>query len=364
MKVTKDLLNASVAAIDEYVPGKSIEEIAAGYGIRPEAVIKLGSNENQLGPPPMAAAAVSAMSSGINIYPSVDAGELRSALAKYVGFPEDCVVMGAGMDGVVDTLMKLFIRPGVSAIITTPTFSYYEIAVRAAGGAPVFMKRQPDFSIDADAVISTIDDTTSMIFLCSPNNPSGNTIPEQDVRKIVESTTAIVFLDEAYVEFSRISLTKLAAKYENLVVGRTMSKAMGLAGLRIGYGILPEWLSSEYMKVTTPFAISRIAVAAGLAALQDTDYLEKTLENVKTGRAFLMEHLCGCCRAYPSDANFIMIDVAPKKSKDVTVALQQIGIIVRDCTSFRDAGDSLIRITVGTPAQNRQVVEALKRVLR
>jgi histidinol-phosphate aminotransferase len=364
MKQLEDLLNKSTKWIDEYVPGKSIEEIAANYGIRPEDIIKLGSNENPLGPSPAAVEAVKSTANSISIYPSVDAKELRIALAEYVGYPESRVVTGAGMDGVVDTMMRLFIRPGTRAIITTPTFSYYEIAVRSAGGTPVFVKRKGDYSIDSEAVLSSVDSATSLIFLCSPNNPSGNTIPENDLRKIVERSGAIVLLDEAYIEFAYSSLLYLASEYDNLVVGRTMSKAMGIAGLRVGYGIVPEWIYKEYMKVTTPFAVSRLGAAAGLAALKDVNYRKKTIENVRTGRQFLTENLSVHCRVYPSEANFIMINVAPKKSSEVTLALLRQGIIVRDCTSFRDAGEHIIRITVGTPDQNRQVVDTLGEILQ
>ncbi|MCL7415773.1 MAG: histidinol-phosphate transaminase [ANME-2 cluster archaeon] len=363
MTDSKDMLKGSIRGIAEYIPGKSTEDIVATYGIRPGDIIKLGSNENPLGPSPRAVEAVRKMADRISVYPSVDAGELRGALAAYIGYPEDMVVMGAGMDGVVDTLMRLFIQPGTSAIIPTPTFSYFEIALRAAGGIPVFIKRQSDYGVPIESVMSSIDNTTRLIYLCSPNNPSGNIMSEEDVRSVVESTDAIVFLDEAYVEFASKSLVHLVTEYDNLVVGRTMSKAMGLAGLRIGYAAVPTWIFREYMKATTPFAISRIAVAAGLAALEDIDYRKKTIDNVDMGRTFLTEQLSNQCRAYPSQANFILIDVSPKKSKGVAEALLKAGIIVRDCTSFRDAGDGLIRITVGTPHQNRLLVNALQGIL-
>jgi histidinol-phosphate aminotransferase len=364
MTHAKEFIKGSIKGIKEYVPGKSTEEIAAGYGIEPGNIIKLGSNENPMGPSPMAVEAVRNMADTISVYPSVDAAELKRALADYVGYPEDNVVLGAGMDGVVDTLMRLFVQPGTDVIIPTPTFSYFGIAVGSAGGVPVYVKRLPDYSVDTDSVISALSDSTRFIYLVSPNNPSGNTVPKADVRKIVESTRAIVFLDEAYVEFADRSLTGLVTEYDNLIVGRTMSKAMGLAGLRIGYAVVPQWITREYMKVTTPFAISRISVAAGLAALQDIDYRKRTIDNVLTGRQFLNDGLSGHCRVYPSEANFIMIDVSPKKSKDVTEALLEVGIIVRDCTSFRDAGESLIRITVGTPTQNIRLVDALTRILQ
>jgi len=364
MRHITDLLKSSIKEINEYVPGKSIEEIAMGYGIRPEDIIKLGSNENPLGPSPMAVEAIRSSSQTISIYPSPDAGELRSVLAEYVGFPEDRVVMGAGMDGVIDTLMRLFIQPDTKALITTPTFSYYEIAVRAQGGTPVFVKRSDDFSIDIDAVVSSIDDSTNLVFLCSPNNPSGNSIPESDLKEILDRSDALVFLDEAYVEFANTQLTHLSYEYDNLVVGRTLSKAMGIAGLRVGYGIVPEWIYKEYMKATTPFAVNRIGVAAGLAALKDEEYRKRTLENVRIGRTFLSQHLSSYCRVYPSEANFIMLDVSPKKSSEVVERMLTKGIIIRDCKSFRDAGEHLVRITIGTPDQNRRVVDTLIDILQ
>jgi histidinol-phosphate aminotransferase len=364
MKHAEEFIKSSIKGIHEYVPGKSTEEIAIIYGIEPGNIIKLGSNENPLGPSPRAVEAVRNMADTISVYPSVDAAELRRALAEYVGYPEYNVVLGAGMDGVVDTLMRLFVHSGTDVIIPTPTFSYFEIAVRSAGGVPVYVKRLPDYSVDTDSLISVLSDSTRFIYLVSPNNPSGNIVPEADVRKILEATRALVFLDEAYVEFADRSLTNLVTEYDNLIVGRTMSKAMGLAGLRIGYAVVPQWITGEYMKVTTPFAISRISVAAGLAAIQDTDYRKKTIDNVLTGRQFLNEGLSGLCSVYPSEANFIMIDVSPKKSKDVTEALLGKGIIVRDCTSFKDAGESLIRITVGTPTQNIRLLDALTHILQ
>ncbi|KAF5426461.1 histidinol-phosphate aminotransferase [Candidatus Methanomarinus sp.] len=364
MRHITDLIKSSIKDINEYVPGKSIEEIATGYGIKPEDIIKLGSNENSMGPSPMAVEAVRSCSETISIYPSPDAGELRSVLAEYVGFPEDRVVMGAGMDGVVDTLMRMFIQPGTKALISTPTFSYYEIAVRAQGGTPVFIRRSADFSIDTDAVISSIDYSTNMVFLCSPNNPSGNSIPESDLREILDRSDALVFLDEAYVEFANMQLTHLSNEYDNLIVGRTLSKAMGIAGLRVGYGIVPEWIFREYMKATTPFAINRIGIAAGLAALKDVEYRKKTIENVRIGRTFLSDHLSSYCHVYPSEANFIMLDVSPKKSSEVSKRMLKKGIIIRDCKSFRDAGEYLIRITIGTPDQNRRVVDTLIEILQ
>jgi histidinol-phosphate aminotransferase len=202
-----------------------------------------------------------------------------------------------------------------------------------------------------------------MIFLCSPNNPTGNSISEKDARNILESTDAIVFIDEAYVEFADSSIIGLVREYENLVVGRTFSKAFGLAGMRMGYAIVPEWIAREYMKVMTPFSMDILSTAAGLAALGDKEHLKNSVTTVKKGRIQLSKGLGTLCKVYSSDANFILIDVFPKTSKEVSELLLKKGIIVRDCTSFRGASESLIRISVGIQKQNEKVIEAFREIL-
>ncbi|MCZ7393138.1 MAG: histidinol-phosphate transaminase [Candidatus Methanoperedens sp.] len=358
------LLRPSVKDINEYVAGKSIEEIAKKYGHSPEKIIKLGSNENPLGASPLAVAAIQENAGKVNIYPPKDAFELRYALSLYTDYPVDnIVVSGNGMDGILDTVMRLFMPPGAEAVIPIPTFSYYEIATLANGGKPAFTTRGKDFEITAGNILSKVNSNTTMIFLCSPNNPSGNALPEEDAREILESVNAIVFIDEAYADFSENNLTGLVREYDNLIVGRTFSKAFGLAGMRMGYALVPGWLCREYMKVMTPFSVDVLSLAAGIAALNDTEHLRKTIETVKKGRLQLSRGLESLCKVYPSEANFILIDVSSSTAKEVSESLLKKGIIVRDCTSFRGAGQSLIRITVGTKEQNARVIDALCKIL-
>ena len=243
---------------------------------------------------------------------------------------------------------------------TTPTFSYYEIAARANGAKSVHVKRKEDFSIDVDLLISSITAKTKIIFLCSPNNPSGNVTAEEDIVKIAKATSGLVFVDEAYVEFAQGNVAHLVLEHDNIIVGRTLSKAFGLAGLRIGYGIMPKWLKGEYMKIVTPFSVSTCAIAAGVAALSDHEHLEKSIEVVKVGKKYLQENLP--FRVYDTQANFVLVDVSPNKAKDVADDLLKEGMIVRDCTSFADAGQSLVRITIGTQQQNEKVVEAFSKI--
>lgn len=361
----EELIRPTVNDIKEYVPGRSIEEIAQKYGLDPSGIIKLGSNENPLGPSPLAVSAIRERSGRVHLYPQADALYLREAIGNYTGYPaSNIVVSGNGMDGILDTVMRLFMADGAESIIPVPTFSYYEIATLANGGKPVFVERDADFYIHPQKILDKVNKNTRMIFLCSPNNPSGNSIPQEDARRILGSTDAIVFIDEAYVEFSDNSVTGLVREYDNLIVGRTFSKAFGLAGMRMGYAVVPEWIKSQYLKVMTPFSMDALSAAAGSAALADTEYLRKSIETVKNGRLQLSRGLEPLCKVYPSGANFILIDVSPRSAKEVSEALLRKGIIIRDCTSFRGAGKSLIRISVGTQRQNEKVIEAFHQILQ
>lgn len=354
-----ELIKKEIFDIAEYVPGKSIEEIASAYGLDPASIIKLGSNENPLGPSSKAVQALVDIASGANIYPSADAIELREALSKYTGFPvSNLIASGPGMDGLLDGLCRLIIEKGDEVIVPTPTFAYYELPARACGGKPVFVRRNQDFSVDSEKLLEAQSTRTKIIFLCSPNNPSGNLFPENDLRKILENTRALVFVDEAYVEFADRNLAGLVREYDNLVVGRTFSKVFGLAGLRLGYGIMPEWLAKEYIRAATPFSVSLPALKAGIAALSDAEHRRKSIELAREGRDYLQEKIP--FKVYPSQANFVLVNVTPLKGKAVTQSLMKKGIIVRSCDSFRGAGDTLIRVTVGTPEQNEKVVRAFE----
>ncbi|WP_094228070.1 histidinol-phosphate transaminase [Methanolobus psychrotolerans] len=354
-----ELVKEVVASIAEYVPGRSIEEIAQKYGFNPSEIIKLGSNENVLGPSPKAIEALVSTASRVNIYPSADASELVDAISAYTGLPaENICASGPGMDGLLDNLMRLLIIPGDEVVLPTPTFSYYEIAARANGAVAVHVAPGNELAFDVNVIKAAISERTKVVFLCSPNNPTGKLMDEVDVRDILGSTKGLVFVDEAYVEFADSNLSHLVMEYDNLIIGRTFSKVFGLAGLRIGYGLMPSWLKVRYMKIATPFNVSYPAVMAGVAALSDKAYLEESISFTREGRVFLTENIP--YKVFDSQANFVLVDVAPQLAMDVAESLLRKGIIVRDCRSFKNAGNSLIRVTVGTQEQNKKVVAAFK----
>ena len=352
-------VRASVKEIAEYKPGKLVK-----------GAIKLSSNENPLGPSPnVVKAIVEDLEAGelkLSVYPWEHHEDvLRTEIARYVNVDVRNIVIGAGIDGVLDTLVKIFVGAGDEALIPIPTFSLYESLVQIAGGAPRYVPRNRAENFDAPVsdLIAACHDNTRMIFLSSPNNPTGNCIAADDVRALAETVPAtMVVIDEAYVEFANTSLVNLVNSYENVLVLRTFSKAFGLAGLRVGYAVVPEWLVSIYKKVTMPFTVNNVALAAAVAALKNTEHLRRSVDLVRSGRPYLVENLQGAFKVYPSEANFVLVDVAPRKSNEVCDALEASGITVRDCSSFRGAGDSLIRISVGTQDQNETVVGALKRL--
>jgi histidinol-phosphate aminotransferase len=332
-------LRQCLDSLKPYVAGKGYTEISRKYGVPPEKIVKLGSNENPYGSSPRVLSALQGISP--ERYPEPE--ELIEGLAGYTRHPEEMIVIGSGMDGVMDTLTRLFLEKGDRTQIYTPTFSYYEILTTLCGATPLFVPRGPGFEISTD-----IPKDVKMIFICSPNNPTGNLTPEEDVKKVLESTEAIVFLDEAYVEFADRSLLGLVRKYENLVVGRTMSKAFGLAGLRLGYAVAPEWMADQYRRAAPPFfGVTCASVAAGVAALSDLGYMHSSVDKIRIERERLREET----GAHPAQANFLYIETA-EPSDIVTEKFQQKGIIVRDCRSFRGAGDHHIRVSVGTPAEN------------
>lgn len=347
----------SIEGMREYVAGRNIEEVARDYGIDARDIVKLASNENCLGPSPHAVAAIRAAAGSAHLYPSVDAIELREALAGHYGVPADAVVAGPGMDGVMETLLRAFLDKGDETVIPVPTFSYYENVTGFCSAVPVFSRRRPDYGIDVADVLGRVGPRTRFIFITSPNNPTGNATPVEDIEAIARDAGCLVFVDEAYVDFAGTTALGLAGKYDNVIVGRTMSKAWGLAGLRIGFAFVPPWVRREYMKAATPHAIGRISMAAAIAALGDAEHYRKSVETVREGRAYLAKRLP--FRTLPSEANFVLMDVSPMSSRRVVDECMRKGIILRDCSSFRGMGESFVRVTVGTPRENERLVEAL-----
>ncbi|MBN1322981.1 MAG: histidinol-phosphate transaminase [Methanotrichaceae archaeon] len=314
-------------------------DVAEASGLTMAKVIQLGRNENPFGPSPRALEAV--LDAGANRYP--DRSQFIRAVSSYAGFPEENVIAGAGLDELIASICRLFLDPKDRAFVFIPTYPYYELQIRLCGALPVFRPLFP-----ATVIQEELRRDYKLAFLCSPNNPTGDILNEVALKEVLESTEGIVFLDEAYAEFAGISLVDLVREHENLIVGRTLSKAFGLAGLRLGYAIAPEWIADQYRRCSPVFGISSWSLAAGVAALGDLDHMHRCVARIVSERERMKETLPEAC---PSWGNFIYLETR-ERSTTVAEDLLRKGIAVRDCASIPGCGDHHIRVTVGRPDEN------------
>ncbi len=336
-----------LAHLEEDEAGPDPMQEAKRLGIPVQEMVVLSRNENPYGPSPRVRLAFRDVP--MHGYP--DSRPFLEALSGYTGFPPEWLVAGAGMDEVLTTICRLFLGPGDRALVPVPTYNFYGVAAGLCGAWPEYRPRTAGFAVDPEVPAGV-----KMAFLCSPNNPTGNTLSEENVRAVLEGTDAIVFLDEAYVEFAGKSLAGLVREYQNLVVGRTLSKAFGLAGLRLGYAIAPPWIAEQYRRVAPLFSISGLSLAAGVAALQDLDWMRECVGKIASERERMRGKL-SC--ALPSQANFLYLQTR-QKSKGMSERLLSRGIVVRDCSSFPGCGERGLRVTVGRRDENDRFLVALE----
>jgi histidinol-phosphate aminotransferase len=260
------------------------------------------------------------------------------------------------MDGVIETLIRTLVDPGETVAISAPTFSYYGLAAQAQGARVVTVPRRADFSVDTDVLVRAGKDA-KMVVLCTPNNPTGNATSVDDVHRVLDEIRGILFLDNAYVEFSGIDYLPLTKKYENLVIGRTFSKVHSLAGLRIGYAFVPAWLQPFYLRAGTPFTVNSVSAAAAAAALSDKEHAARYIAQVQVWRKRFAAEL-----KFPvllSDANFVMVDVAPHTGDEIVEKLAARHVLVRSCRSFTGLADHYIRVSVGEDWENELFIREL-----
>lgn len=358
-----------IEKINPYVPGKSIEEIAKKYGLKKNDIIKLGSNENPLGPSPKVIDAIKQNLHEIHRYPESNINDLKKAIASYSGVSENEIIVGGdGADEIIDLLGKTFIEPGDEFIVPLPSYTYYEYALKPYGAklVPASWDIKKN-KLNVDSVLEKITNKTKLIFLCSPNNPTGGLIDKKEIKKILESTSALVIVDEAYFEFAGISNVDLLEKYPNILILRTFSKVLGLAGMRVGYGISNPEIISDMHKVKPIFSLTRLSYIAALTVLKDKKYIRNSINYIIKSREYLYEELSKFKEFKPlkSYANFILVDIRDSgmTSTEICEKLLKRGIIVRDCSSFRGLDEYWIRITVGKIEENKKLIDTLKEIL-
>ena len=355
---------AGIAGIKPYVAGKPIEELSREYGITD--AIKLASNENPIGPSPKAVEAVSRALSTIHRYPDAAAHDLTTALADRLGVPPETIVLGNGSDEILGLITGVFLQPGDEAILPQPAFLMYEILVRRDGGIPVSVPLR-GLSIDLPEMARRVTDRTRIVFLTHPNNPTGELLDRAEFETFLAAIPpqVIVVMDEAYFEFARgpavfSGLAYLESSHPVATL-RTFSKAYGLAGLRVGYGVMDPEMAELIQRIRPPFNTSIPAQAGARAALTDEAFLQQTLTTVHEGIDSLTAALKEMgLSPHPTQANFILVDVG-RSADDVFEAMLREGVIIRSMSAYDLPRH--VRLTVGRPEDNRRLVAALERVL-
>ncbi len=349
-----------------YVPGKNIEQIQEEYGL--SSVIKLASNENPLGASPVVRKVLARNAARAFRYPENHSPRLVTAIAKYVGVPEECVLVGNGSDEIIDMLFRMKAVPGKSNVVCYEhSFAMYRMCAKLCGLEYREVPREADYGLPLEAMAGAADENTAMVIVTSPDNPTGLAASVDDLALLSGALPAdcLLVVDEAYIDFAwpPESYTPVQAyeSFRNVVALRTFSKAYGLAGLRLGYGILPSGLAARMRNARIPFTVNLMAEEAGLAALEDDVFYNETLSLVMRGREYFAKKLPELgCRVWPTQSNFIMFE-PPMDTDAVFKALLERGIIIRPLKSF--GLGRCMRVNVGTDSENKAFIEALGEVL-
>lgn len=360
-----------IMALKAYVPGLSIAEIQEKYNL--PQVIKMASNENPLGMPPLAREAVERNAAGAFRYPQGGNPRLAKALARRHGVDERRVVVGNGSDEIIDLLIRILAVPGAHNIVCfNPCFSIYPIQSRICG---VEIRRQPleeDFSFNFAALLELVDANTRIVFVTTPDNPSGYCPPRDAVEGLArdlaqKAPDCLLVVDEAYMDFAEdekaASLLASAIMPENTAFMRTFSKSFGLAGMRVGYGILPDHLADYIWRARLPFSVNILAEEAALAALEDQTFYDATQEAVRTGRKELFVGLTALgCKVWTSQANFLMFGM-PEGAPDAAQCFEDLllqGIIIRPLKSY--GLPHLLRVSIGNQQENLAFLSAMANI--
>ena len=353
-----------ILSIKPYTPGKPLEELEREYGI--DDSIKLASNENPIGPSPMAVAAIKEAIKKLNRYPDGSGHDLIRRISNHIGFSPQHIVLGNGSDDIIGMLAVAMLQPDDEVILPVPSFLMYEIMVRSAGATPVFVPLT-SLSIDLAEIQKKMTSKTRMIFLCNPNNPTGTVISKKDFENFIHQmpSEVIVAVDEAYIEFVRdqncVKIFEYMDNIRPLVALRTFSKVYGLAGLRIGYGVMPEEIANILNRIRLPFNTNLLAQAGAGAALDDKIFLEKVISLVHEGLDFLYDALDGLGISYfPTQTNFFLINVR-KDADEIYESMLRQGVIVRSMKSY--GYPNYIRVNVGLHEENVRFLKTLEKSL-
>jgi histidinol-phosphate aminotransferase len=373
--------------LEPYTPIVPFEVLSRRLGRPPEQIVKLDANENPYGPHPAVREAL-ARYPFLHIYPDPEQRELREALSGYVGVSAENILPASGADELIDLLCRLTVGPGDAIIDCPPTFGMYSFDAGLAGSQTIRVPRRGDFSVDVCAIEEVVHGTQSekrktkntsrtthhvsrtthhaipkLLFLTSPNNPDGSLLAADDLRRLLE-LPLLVIVDEAYIEFAGLehSVARWVLERENLVVLRTFSKWAGIAGLRLGYGILPDWLMPALWKAKQPYNVNVAATVAGLASLAHRAEIQVTVDALVAERERLQRELAKLpyLQPYGSHANFVLCRVIGQDAQELKAALAARGILVRHYA--KPGLENCLRVSAGRPQDTDALLAVLSEI--
>ena len=356
-------VRADIVAMEPYTPIVPFDVLSARLGRAPQDIIKLDANENPYGPSPKVKEAL-ASDQFYHIYPDPESNALRDALSEFTGVSKDLLLTGMGADELIDLVLRVVVSPGDVIIDCPPSFGMYPFSTAVNRGCYVSVNRHDDFSLDVVGIETAVSThpNAKVLFLCSPNNPNGSLISDDDLRRLLQLPILVV-LDEAYIDFAEVdrfeSRLSWVAKTNNLAVLRTFSKLAALAGLRVGYGAFPNWLLPHMWKIKQPYNINVAASVAALAALDDKDWLREKVALLVTERNRMIDAFqqVPYLEPYPSYSNFVLCRVHGRSAHQLKLDLEKEGILVR---YFNRPGlDNCIRISAGRPEDSDRLLHAL-----
>lgn len=372
--IKMELFNEWLKQTKPYQSGKTFEDLAEEFGFKQSEVLRLAGNESTIGTSPCAIKASQEAVESSNFYAEPKSESLMKALeanfSKDIDMTNLAFVCGNGMDSVIEHTLTLFTKPGDSIVNITPTFIYYEFAAQRQGLEIIEVKREEatgsefvkKFVLEIDSVISAIKKNTKVVFLCTPNNPDGSIVELEDIKKLAQvclEKNIVLFVDHAYIEFTdrkALDARQIVADFPNMIIGYTFSKAYAMAGFRVGYGLMHKEMQDKFLTLLTPFLIAKPSIAAAQAALLDKEHLSKIISNNSSQKLWLELELQSLkCEVFQSEANFLLFKSENKKIFD---ELLKKGIIIREMKSIQ-----AMRVTVGSPDENKRFIAAMKEIL-
>jgi histidinol-phosphate aminotransferase len=360
-------VRAEIEHMSPYTPGESLQAFSQRTGMPVESIIKLNANESPYDPVPAALHALRYHDS-YNQYPDASAAQLKDAISRYTSLDTDHIVLGHGSMEIINILWHLFLSPGDALICCSPTFALYETTTKLCGAQLRNVARTRHYEIDPDTLRDALTPETKMIVVCSPNNPTGNLVPEDVLMELLDLGRLVV-VDEAYIEFSSRprGYARLVADYDNLIVLRTFSKWAGLAGLRVGYALFPLWIVPYMQRAQQPFEVNVAGYLAAIETLQHLDEAQERVQRIIEEREHLFHLLTAqpYLHVLPSEGNFILARIANSEIclDQIRQVMEAEGILLRYFPQL-EKGQDYLRVTVGLAEHTSRLAHALAQFSR